>query len=592
MDQEEDGISLSRTEFLNDAHPTDFLRAMNEMYSKGQMVDVTLKGLVDATALNLLIDYCYTGRLEIDITTAQGLLAASTLFQMLPVQTACAKFMETELDKSNCVGIYCFARIHNCDELKAAAKKFIDKNFMSVIDGDEFMAIDCDRLIDFISSDDLDVEEEERVFECVVKWINYDLKQRVQDVDRLLDYIRFRLIDPEYRENQILEHKLMKSSAKCRKICHEVVEMEKEAMDESYAAFDYASSMPLRMGMIRPDQCLVIVGGVDSHRPSLNCYNPLSREAFILADCDARDKSFGSYDTQDPGCVVTPDNQIFVAGGNYMYKFHYLSDYSDDSYEDYDGQESLSRDVFWYDGDRDEWILKAPMLFPKANFSLACVDNKLYCFGGLTVNQHPTEIVERYDIAKNKWSYVGMMPTKLVDLSTVTHGNLIYLIGGRTGVGAHNVLISYNHRNNEWVPLAGMPTPRFHFGAIVIDDEIYTVGGQIYSHTSRSILREALTAVEIYNIEKDQWRHGPELPVPMCHVGLLWLDNDIYACGTAMPSPNAPQDQKNIVVYRLQRYASEWECWEDDLCDIRDYKCITAKIQTRKLSQLFRPDID
>lgn len=93
--------------------------------------------------------------------------------------------------------------------------------------------------------------------------------------------------------------------------------------------------------------------------------------------------------------------------------------------------------------DHNEWIARSPMLFPKSNFTLTSLKGKIYCFGGLTENKHPTEIIEVYDIERNRWNYQGMLPNTLVDLASVVYKDDIYLLGGRTGVGAHNSLIRY-----------------------------------------------------------------------------------------------------------------------------------------------------
>lgn len=301
---------------------------------------------------------------------------------------------------------------------------------------------------------------------------------------------------------------------------------------------------------------------------------------------------FGYYDVEDPACVVTEENQIYVAGGNYIYHESVGETPSDeDSFEDYE-EETVRKDFFQYDNDHDMWVHRAPMLFPKSNFALAHVEGKIYCFGGLTLNQHPTEIIEKYDIAQNRWSYVGMMPTTLVDLSAIVHNKMVYILGGRTGVGAHNVVMRYDPRKAEWTSLAGMPTPRFNFGCSVVNEEIYVAGGQIYSHSSHTINREALKSVEIYNVENNQWRQGPDLPEDMYNVGLTLAHNALYACGTTEYHRSAYRIYRYNVVYKLDLGKMEWTQVESDLCDIRDFACVAGKMHTRKLSQVFRPEVD
>ena len=160
---------------------------------------------------------------------------------------------------------------------------------------------------------------------------------------------------------------------------------------------EHSFSVVLRSGMIKPEHCILLIGGVDPNRPSINCYNPNTREAYYMADFQEVDH-FSYYDVEDPACVVTEENQLFVAGGNYIYHESIGDTPSDeDSYEDYE-EETVRKDFYQYDNDHDRWVSRAPMLFPKSNFALAYVSGKIYCFGGLTLNQHPTEIIERYDI--------------------------------------------------------------------------------------------------------------------------------------------------------------------------------------------------
>lgn len=138
----------------------------------------------------------------------------------------------------------------------------------------------------------------------------------------------------------------------------------------------------------------------------------------------------------------------------------------------------------------------------------------------------------------------------------------------------------------EWTSLAGMLTPRFNFGACIVDGEIYAAGGQIYSHASYTINREVLRTVEIYNIESNQWRLGPELPVELYNVCIAVINGAMYACGI----PDYKEDmttQRYNVVCRLDLGTHQWEIIEDSLCNVRNFACIVAKMQTRKLHKVF-----
>ena len=463
--------------FRNDTHENSLLKEMKRLYDDDQLKDVTLcagdleischKNVLAATSpyfklmftlemaeskkdkieifevnevsLKEIIEYAYTGRVKIMRSNAQNLLAAASLFQILPVQRACAKFMETQLDIHNCIGIHYFAEVHNCVALKIKAREFIEKNFTDVCTTEEFMALHFSKLMELILSDELNVDKEEVVMDAVFSWVNHDKHVRKDFLCELLPMIRLNLISSKYMEERVKKNELIR---KCKTCCEHLNDLEEYENNPSLYKGDSDFALSLRSGMYRPECCLLFIGGVEQTniRPCTNCYNPVLQECFYIEDFPEARKA-ETYDCEDIACVVTEDNEIFAGGGNYIYH-HLFEDSEDDSFEDLEYKEYVvQKDFYHYDSDHNEWVLKSPMLFPKSNFTLASLNGKIYCFGGLTENKHPTEIIEVYDIDRNRWNYQGMLPTTLVDLGSVVYNDAIYLLGGRTGVGAHNSLI-------------------------------------------------------------------------------------------------------------------------------------------------------
>lgn len=107
----------------------------------------------------------------------------------------------------------------------------------------------------------------------------------------------------------------------------------------------------------------------------------------------------------------------------------------------YIDEEILSKEMYEYDNQKNTWIKKANMLFAKANFTLCVMGNRMYSFGGVSSGQIPLDIVEFYDIAENKWVYVGSMPTPFVAGSVIAYEDKFYVLGGRNGVGITLCLI-------------------------------------------------------------------------------------------------------------------------------------------------------
>jgi hypothetical protein len=116
-------------------------------------------------------------------------------------------------------------------------------------------------------------------------------------------------------------------------------------------------------------------------------------------------------------------------------------------------------------------------------------------------------------------------------------------------------------------------------------------GGQIYSHASQTISREALKSVEIFNISDNQWRQGPDLPEEMYNVGLCMITGALYACGTVEYRRLTRSCRYNIVC-KLDFGTNRWMVIERMLSTTQNFQCISARLHTRKLSQVFRPDVD
>lgn len=70
--------------------------------------DIVLHDM-DPAAVELLIEYGYTGQIVITPENVQVLLPASSILQMSTVREACCRFLMKQLHPTNCLGIRSFA---------------------------------------------------------------------------------------------------------------------------------------------------------------------------------------------------------------------------------------------------------------------------------------------------------------------------------------------------------------------------------------------------------------------------------------------------------------------------------------------------
>ena len=511
---------------------------------------------VEAESMQLIIAYAYTGDVEITRTNAQSLLGAASLFQITPIQEACARFMATQLDVDNYVAINCIAHTYMCDELKAKVRKYMEKNFAEVSQGKDFVNLTHDTIRELISSNGLDVETEAVVYEALMRWIEHDRLSRLTHLSSLLPYLRFGLLGKRYIREKVARNRLIKKCPKCRKFLDELIDFDS---DQDICQEDSNFTALVRWGMMEPDYCIL---------STITCYNTLTRETYRMSKV-YDEYEFNGFYKRYPACVVTDDNKIFLSGGRFVLPVNPDNYYtvSIPSYFDVEGQradqkmkdEMSMKDFLQYDNDRDVWVPKASMLSPKSNYALACVSGKIFCFGGMTKDRRQSEDIECYDIEQNRWKCVGQLPAPLVDLSTVVYRGAIYILGGRTEYVSSDVALRYEPSTAEQTELARMPNAVINFGACVWKDEIYIAGGQMSS--SRKSFH-SICSLQIYNIERNQWREELELPELNFNFGLFVIDDRLYACGVKM------YDESSVNVYKLNLAKTKWEQVESDLIGV------------------------
>lgn len=142
---------------------------------------------VDANTMKLVVDYAYTSELNITDHNVQAVLTAANLFNIQPLKEACSRYMEWQMEEFNCIGILSFADAHDCSELKKAASKFILTSFTKVVTYDEFIHLPQSKLVEMINNDDLNVPNEEVVFNACLKWLNTDKENRIGEFHKVLN---------------------------------------------------------------------------------------------------------------------------------------------------------------------------------------------------------------------------------------------------------------------------------------------------------------------------------------------------------------------------------------------------------------------
>ena len=196
----------------------------NAMFS-GELAEsrqekVAING-IDAAMLELLVNYAYTSMVLITKVNVQSLLSAANLLEVLPVRDACCHFMQGNMDETNCLGIHCFAEAHACVNLQEKAKTFTLDFFDDVWPQEEFLSLPQSKLIEFVSSDDLCVDNEEVVFNAVMRWLRHDEAAHGVDLHKVLEHVRLPLLSPYFLHDCVAAQNVIAKSAECQVLLEE-----------------------------------------------------------------------------------------------------------------------------------------------------------------------------------------------------------------------------------------------------------------------------------------------------------------------------------------------------------------------------------
>ncbi len=218
---------------------------------------ITLKE-VDATAVESLISFLYTGNIEVTEENVQALLPAANLLHLTEVCEACCSFLKRQLHPSNCLGIMAFADLHSCSSLFTESRRFSRKHFPEVRMSEEFIQLPSESVIDLISSSDLGVKSEEDVFEAVIQWVSHDREARGTFLPMLLNHVHYQDLSNNYILKHVSDNELLKAIPSCKDFIINALKYRLMSPAERASMTDSESFSRVRIG---GPQSILIVGG-------------------------------------------------------------------------------------------------------------------------------------------------------------------------------------------------------------------------------------------------------------------------------------------------------------------------------------------
>ncbi|TRZ04227.1 hypothetical protein DNTS_029919 [Danionella cerebrum] len=483
------------------ASASHYFRAMfcNDLREKHEE-NVNLKGL-DAPTMRILVEYAYTSRASINKDNVQRLLEAACLFQFPRLADACTRYLADALHPENCVGILQLADVHSLESLRSQVHSYIIQNFLQVLEYDEILELPSDVLISLIQQDELEVTDEEHVFETVIRWVRAQVEERLALLPQVLAHVRLPLLDPWFFVERVEGEPLIRQCAKVFPLLQEA-----RAYHLSGNVMISERTKP-RLREFQSEVFMIIGGCTKEEKfvSEVTCLDPLRRSRLEVAKLPGTEIEVENNRKKwvEFACI-TFRNEVYISGG----------------------KETL-HDVWKYNASLNKWIQVEHLNTGRWRHKMAVVAGKVYVLGGYDGNQRLNS-VEAYDPFHNSWTETEPLMISVSSFSAASFDKCIYVIGGGpNGKLATNNMQCFDSQLNRWSLKCPMPTESKCTNAVAFKDAIFVVGG-------------AMKALYSYSPVEDLWTLIVELGCERASCGIAACNNKIFITGG--------RDDKNAVI--------------------------------------------
>ncbi|XP_015249655.1 PREDICTED: kelch-like protein 40 [Cyprinodon variegatus] len=487
---------------------------------------------VEPGVIGLILKYLYTSKINVTEQNVQDIFAVANLYQIPSIFTVCVSFLQKRLSLSNCLAIFRLGLMLDCPRLAVSARNYACERFQLISKDEDFLQLNATELAAILTNDNLNVETEEAVFEALMRWVSRDTEGREKELPDLLDCVRLRLVTDDYLKDKVEKNKLISAHPELQQKLKMVrdarsgklPEIKKAKKDEGGAEKDGQSEdkedeedlLPailndnLRFGMFVRDLILMV------NESGAVAYDPSGNDCFMA-----------SVSTQVPKnhvSLVTKENQIFVIGGLFV--------------DEMNKEDPLCSYFLQYDPVSTDWLGMPPLPTPRFLFGMAEGENSIFVLGGkeLKDKEGTLDTVLVYDRQSFKWGESESIPYPVYGHSTVSHNDVVYVIGGKgDNKSCLKRMCAYDLKRFEWKELAPMKTARSLFGATLHQDKIYVAGG---------VTDDGLTdTVEVYDITTNMWSDFEPFPQERSSLNLVSLAGFLYAVGGFAMMPLEDSDE-------------------------------------------------
>ncbi|ELU12717.1 hypothetical protein CAPTEDRAFT_182588 [Capitella teleta] len=436
---------------------------------------------VSSDVAQTLVDYLYTGSVDITEQNVSALLDASNKLQLTSIKKDIGQFYIEQISSRNCISFLNLARRFGLKVLRKASQKFLIKHWKGLMVTDDIghvQEVDLTALLKAMK------DSHEDGFLLLQKWVRLGEGRDESFLD-LVEHVTLSKCSKEFICNVVMGEELMNHPKGMKLI--------QKALQDLMLADQppKPSSQPSHEAMMLADQSscesLVVAG------KSSTAWECSDQQTWKPIEWHAHKYTYYS------GCS-SPEGFI-ISGGHINH--------------------DIKPQCFSYVARAKQWRTLPDMDVPRYAHSSIYHKEKLYIVGGLISQHDDTDSVERLDTRSLEWQDLCALPHRVASPFIATVKDRLFVLGGvQKRCTSHcQDVFEYDDVGNAWKECSPMPEECRRGAAVEFDGFIFVVGGR-----EKSCMR--------YCPRRDQWVFLQRTTFPhMFGPAMVWNDAIIVGGG-------------------------------------------------------------
>ncbi len=203
----------------------------------------------------------------------------------------------------------------------------------------------------------------------------------------------------------------------------------------------------------------------------------------------------------------------------------------------------------------EKWFVKAPLSAPRSHPAVAVYNGKIYSFGGGGPAFKSLNLSEVYDPKTDRWSSLRPMPTLRSGAMAATIGDAIYVIGGgfKKPDGKFKFLTTvevYFPKEDRWETGPDLLQPHDYPASTILDGQIYIIGGHHPNATEGGPQTDpAFSFSERWSPGMKGWEEIAPMPTPRFAASAVVMNGQLWALGGVAFTPQGFNEYDRIEIF-------------------------------------------